>query len=247
MTNNACGWGQEAWRWAAGTCGLAALCTIGFLTPSALADDLPGLPTTSLPTLPTTLPPPLGTTTAATTTGPSGGATPPPAPASGSSTSSAAPTTAATPTTAPPVSTQSSEPTAPEGVIRLSSGLVSIPVGLVREPVVLGIERLVLRPASRPQGRWVEATFRVWDSRGYVVRAADVDVRSVPAGMLSTTQPQATSTDGVVSLRLKPTRRLLMSERSRLSVVVRAYDPSSVRGGGIAARRVFVLRLSPTW
>jgi hypothetical protein len=68
VTRKSCGWGQQARRWAVGTGALATLCALGFVAPSALADDLPGLPTTSLPTLPTTLPPPLGSTTAATTT-----------------------------------------------------------------------------------------------------------------------------------------------------------------------------------
>jgi hypothetical protein len=262
VTRKSCGWGQQARRWAVGTGALATLCALGFVAPSALADDLPGLPTTSLPTLPTTLPPPLGSTTAATTTtaetttSPSAGTAAPADPGGGSSTSVAAPSTsvaapssgAAAPASAPPAATTtSSGAAAPDGAVRLASGLVSIPVGLVREPVLLGIERLALRPVSRPGGRWIEATFRVWDSRGYVVRGAGFDIASVPAGLLATAQPRVSADDGVVSLRVRPTGLLIRSVRSSSSVAVRAYDPSSGRNGSIAVRRVFVLRLGHAW
>ncbi|HEY2935574.1 MAG TPA: hypothetical protein VGJ25_03190 [Gaiellaceae bacterium] len=225
----------------AGFLGYAALvgaAALGVLVatgvPGAAADTGLPVPTVPVPTLPATPSVPLPTD--------SGGAA---GDGSSNTSGSGGSTTRADSSTATAGSGVRS-PAAVEGAIVLTGGAVSIPVTSVQAPARLVIDWVSLSPtAIRAAGQPVRAAFRVSDSRGYVVRDAVLDVRSLPAGRIGTAVIRPTGVDGVVRFWLRPTKLLSIRRGTRLTILVRAYQPAGKPSGGIAALRIVSLPISP--
>jgi hypothetical protein len=235
---------------------LAAAASCGFLLAvqpqSAAADGLlPTVSTPSLPitlpavTLPTVTPPPVlpATTTGATTTTTAATAT----------TAAAAPATTTTygtpaaPPSAPPTSTNETAGTteaAPTvaGARRLPDGSISIDVGSVRLP-----NRLVLAVTVSPHSvqaprRSVTVAVRVRDTRGYVVRGAQVSVRGVRAGTIDPVARKRTQTDGRAAFVVRAKPASLRSTRP-LPLRVNAADP--VQAAAASVSRAVSVRVRP--
>jgi len=220
---------------------LAALGALGWAaagyTASASADGL--LPTVSVPTLPVTVPtlpvtvptvslPLVGgtTTTTATTTvtqttqvttttvaGPAG--------------STQSSVTAATPT---PTSAADPPPAAVvAGVIRLANGQLSVPVSSVAGSVRLVVTKVSLTPgAIRTKRARVALVLRVRDTRGYLVRGADVQLSSKPQFALAGTSERRTGVTGLVRFTFETTSRVALKAHTAVTIVARAGGTGSL-------------------
>jgi hypothetical protein len=208
----------------------AAICI-----PAARADVLPTLPTASLPIPTVTLP--LGTVPSVpvVTTGPATTGTSP-AETTAASTSDTGsgdkPTTTAKP---------AGDVSGVAGAIRLASGAVSIPIESVTAPARLAIDRITVSPKwIGARGQRVSIVVRIADSRGYRVRGASVEVRSMPGRMLKPAAARTTRTDGTVILQPATTLAIPVRAGATLVLVVRAYRAGSP-SSSIVARRVVSL------
>jgi hypothetical protein len=188
-------------------------------------------PTVSVPALPL---PGTGTDPATTT------------PATSSSAGSAQGTGA---TGAPESGTAATPVAGPAGIrgaVRLGSGAVSIPVSSVVLPAHLVIERVLLAPRRiRVRAQLLTVLVRVTDTRGYLVRGALLDVRSVPAGALQTTPDRPTALDGTVSFRVRATALLPFRRGARLKLRLNASQPGQALDGGISAHGFVRVPISP--
>ena len=92
----------------------------------------------------------------------------------------------------------------PAGAIRLPNGVTSVPASSVTLPHRLIIDRVSFSPnVVRSRTTPIIATFRVVDTRGYVVRDALVFLRSTP--VVTTTAPEGRSAqNGTVGLTTLP-------------------------------------------
>src|SRR5439155_4911972 len=95
----------------------------------------------------------------------------------------------------------------PAGAIKLPNGLTSIPVSSVSLPAELIIDQVSFQPGVLRSRNPFTASFRVRDTRGYVVRGALVLVEAIPFGRIGPAPEVATGTDGVATLNLRPTAR----------------------------------------
>lgn len=193
---------------------LVAAGSLGFLlaahTPTAAADGL--LPTTiTIPSLPVTLPTvslpnttSTGTTTTTTTTT-----------TSTTATTTTATTTAATPSAASTGGTASGPSTAGAaaapaqnagvvatvaertvaGALSLRGGSISIPVKTVAVPNGLLLV-VAVTPRAVDGTRLLTTSVRVRDVHGYLVRGAEVTIRSVPNGLLDRAASKRSAGDG---------------------------------------------------
>jgi hypothetical protein len=162
---------------------MAPLVAIGVVLaghlPAAAGDSIPPLPTVSVPTLPlppVSVPQVTPTTTAAPTS--------PPPDTSASSTTGTT-TTAAAATNAAAVARPQAAVSAVAGSRALANGAISIPVSSVRPPARLVV--LVAVAAQKVHGsrNAIPLNVQVTDTRGYLVRGADVGLRAVPTGALT--------------------------------------------------------------
>jgi hypothetical protein len=207
----------------------AAICI-----PAARADVLPTLPTASLPIPTVTLPVGTVPSVPVVTTGPATTGTSPAETTAGSTSdkgSSDKPTTTLNPGPSSGVA----------GAIRLASGAVSIPIESVTAPARLAIDRITVSPKwIGARGQRVSIVVRIADSRGYRVRGASVEVRSMPGRMLKPAAARTTRTDGTVILQPATTLAIPVRAGATLVLVVRAYRAGSP-SSSIVARRVVSL------
>jgi hypothetical protein len=212
----------------------------GLPLPSAPAPPLapPSPPTTSvsIPSLPITVPtlPLPGATTGTTTTGPGD-------PAPGSTTGT---TPAGTDNRGPAASSRSDDAATVAGAVRLRNGRISIPATSVASPARLIMSRVRVLPAQvRTARQKLLASFRVSDSRGYLVRNARVDVRSIPTGRI---RPRSVYSriDGSVTIALQTTP-LLSLRPGILTLLFASYVPGQARSHGPAARSLVHLPVRP--
>jgi hypothetical protein len=209
-----------------GAAALGVLVAMG--VSGAAADTGLPLPTVPVPTLPVTPPVALPTDSG-------GGA----AGDGGSTTSGSGGSTRRADSSTDTAGSGVRAPASVEGAIVLTGGAVSIPATSVQAPARLVIDWVSLSPtAIRAAGQPVRAAFRVSDSRGYVVRDAVLDVRSLPAGRIGTAVIRPTGIDGVVRFWLRPKKLLAMRRGTRLTILVRAYQPAGKPSGGVAALRI---------
>jgi hypothetical protein len=130
----------------------------------------------------------------------------------------------------------------PTGAQRLSDGRYSIPVTSVNMPdrlVISGVEfsPTVLRSRAAFTGR-----FRVTDTRGYVVRDAIVLVTGVPLGWITQPQEVKTNAEGLVTMRLQPTRNLRLVRGGSMVMFIRARKEGENVLAGISSRRLVRVR-----
>jgi hypothetical protein len=126
----------------------------------------------------------------------------------------------------------------PRGLVRLLDGRESAPAESVLFPDRLRLDRV--RFARAPGGA-VRGSFRVSDSRGYVVRGALVSLRPARRGAVSGAAVRATSTDGSVSLTFR-VHRSRLGKRGTLVLFVQATKPDDVPSASVAARVRVTLR-----
>jgi hypothetical protein len=123
---------------------------------------------------------------------------------------------------------------------------MSIPAGSVITPQRLVISQVRFSPVSiHTRGQQLQAAFRVQDTRGYLVRGALVAVQSLPAGRLRPIAARPTGIDGIVRFQLRTTSLLPLRRGTRLTIVLRAYEPSKPRGGETSALKLVSVRVEP--
>lgn len=201
----------------------------------ALSTSLPGaralgLPTITLPGITTVPLPDLTTTTGDTTpatTSPDSPPSSPPAPSS---------------PTEPTAPAAASDETTVVGAIRLSGGLVSIPVSSVRLPARL---RVLLSFAPKTIDREtqpISARARIVDTRGYVVRGARVLVEAGRVGALRGAGTRLSAVDGLVAFVVR--NHVALGRAASLVLLVQASDPNAPRAATASQRVQIRLRAS---
>ena len=86
------------------------------------------------------------------------------------------------------------------------------------------------------------ASFRVRDTRGYVIRGALVYVVGVPFGRVNAAPEVATDLNGVAAVQVVPTARLQLVDGGFLVLFVRTRKPGDDLLSGVAARRLVSVR-----
>ena len=132
----------------------------------------------------------------------------------------------------------------PAGATRLADGRYSIPASSVSLPdrlVISGVEFVpsLLRSRAPFTGR-----FRVTDTRGYIVRDANVLVTGVPLGWIAQPQEVKTSVDGLVTVQLQPTPRLRLVRGGSMVMFLRARKDGDSLLAGVSSRRLVRVRTS---
>ena len=232
---------------------LAALGVLGWFaagyTASASADGLlPTVPTlpVSVPALPVTVPtvslPLVGgttTTTATTTVTQTTQAT------TATITTVAAPA-GSTATTPAQTSASAADPpptAVVAGVIRLANGQVSVPISSVAAPARLVVTKVSLTPgAIRTKRARLALVLRVRDSRGYLVRGADVQLSSKPQYALAGTSERRTGVTGLVRFTFETTTRVALKAHATVTIVARARGT----GSSVAATRSLSVPIRPS-
>jgi hypothetical protein len=128
-------------------------------------------------------------------------------------------------------------PSLPPGAIKLPDGKISIPVSSVSLPERLNIAQLDFSPNPlRSRNDTITARFRIYDTRGYVVRDALVFVIPLPYGW--TTQPgeTTTGTDGWAQVQMRATSQ--MPRNAAVVMFVRARKPGDNVLTGVTSRRL---------
>jgi hypothetical protein len=134
-------------------------------------------------------------------------------------------------------------PSLPPGAIKLPDGKISIPVASVSIPERLNIAQLDFSPNPlRSRNDTITARFRIYDTRGYVVRDALVFVIPLPYGW--TTQPAETTTgtDGWAQVQMRATSQ--MPRKAAVVMFVRARKPGDNVLTGVTARRLVQMLVS---
>jgi hypothetical protein len=146
----------------------------------------------------------------------------------GSTTATSVPTAVIAPATPP----------GPEGQIKLTNGLTSIPASSVALPARLLIDRVEFTPNPVRLGdRSISIRVHVSDTRGFAVRGALVFVRSTPL-VTTTGGERETATDGWVTIR--QVQRLAFPHRRGFNVqfFVRARKAGDNVLAGVSTRRL---------
>lgn len=128
-------------------------------------------------------------------------------------------------------------PSLPPGAIKLPDGKYSIPVTSVSRPELLIVSGLDFSPNPlRSRDSLITARFRIFDTRGYVVRGALVLVTPLPYGW--TTQPAETTsdTDGWATVQMRATSQL--PRKAAVVMFVRARKPGDFVLTGVSSRRL---------
>jgi hypothetical protein len=87
------------------------------------------------------------------------------------------------------------------------------------------------------------ATFRVTDTRGFVVREALVYMTGVPFGRVVQPAEASTNTEGYATFQVQPTARLPLVNGNALVIFVRARKAGESLLAGISTRRLVQVRL----
>jgi hypothetical protein len=130
----------------------------------------------------------------------------------------------------------------PTGAIKLPSGLTSVPVSDVSVPLRLIIDQVSYNPRVLRSHAPFTASFRVRDTRGYVVRGALVYVVGIPFDRIAPVPEVATGMDGVATVQLVPTANLPLIRGGYLVLFVRARKPGESVLAGVSNRRLVSVR-----
>jgi hypothetical protein len=208
------------------------------------------LPTVSVPTLPVSVPTlpvsvptvslPLGGTTTATATTTVTQTTT--AAATVTSPLDSSTTTAADPAPAQTSTTGADPPSAVvAGVVRLANGQISVPVSSVAGHVRLVVTKVSLTPGTiRTKRARLALVLRVRDSRGYLVRGADLQLTSKPLFALAGTSERRTGMTGLVRFTFETTTRVALKAHTAVTIVARAHG-----AGTAAATRLVRVPVQP--
>jgi hypothetical protein len=134
-------------------------------------------------------------------------------------------------------------PSLPPGAITLPDGKVSIPATSVAPPERLNIAQFSFSPNPlRSKNDTITARFRIFDTRGYVVRDALVFVTPLPYGW--TTQPAETTTgqDGWAQVQMHANKAL--PRKSAIVMFVRARKAGDNILTGVSSRRLVQMLVS---
>jgi len=147
-------------------------------------------------------------------------------------------------------STATSSPTdvvvaEPAGAIHLASGRVSIPVTSVALPSRLVVSAAVFSRRPIRSRKPFVGRFRVVDTRGYVVRDANVQALGLPYGWIAKPRAVTTDANGIAVVRFVPTRKLPLRKGETLAVYVKAWKPGESALAGISTRRLVQVALAP--
>ena len=128
-------------------------------------------------------------------------------------------------------------PSLPPGAIRLPDGKISIPVASVNRPELLVISTLDFNPNPlRVRTDPVTARFRIFDTRGYVVRDALVLVTPLPYGWTNQPSETVSAQDGWATVTLHATSAL--PRKAAVVMFVRARKPGDFVLTGVSSRRL---------
>jgi hypothetical protein len=134
----------------------------------------------------------------------------------------------------------------PAGVIVLPSGERSIPVTSVPRTERLIVDRVAFTPTPvRSRTQVISVQVRVKDTRGYVVRDAQVFIRSTPLVTRAEPSRRPTLTDGWVVFQMTP-RSSFPQPRNGYNVqfFVKAYKTGDPALAGVAGYRLVQVPLS---
>jgi hypothetical protein len=122
-------------------------------------------------------------------------------------------------------------------------GGATISINDVSLPNRLLVDRLAFSPQPlRSRGTYT-ARFHVSDSRDHSVMGALVFVVALPFGTTTTPPEAATGSDGWVTFRMTPTRRVSFARPGGIQMFVRARKASDRLIGGVSTRRLVNLSI----
>jgi hypothetical protein len=130
----------------------------------------------------------------------------------------------------------------PTGAQRLADGRFSIPVTSVNMPDRLVISGVEFAPTVLRSRRPFTGRFRVTDTRGYVVRDAIMLVTGVPLGWITQPPEVKTNAEGLVTIRLQPTRFLRLVRGGSMVMFLRARKEGDSVLAGVSSRRLVRVR-----
>jgi hypothetical protein len=132
------------------------------------------------------------------------------------------------------------------GAVRLGDGSTSIPASSVVAPYRLVIQKVAFSPRLiRTRAHRITVRYQVRDTRGMIVRGAEVYMRSLPLKVISTPGTHRTSKTGWVTFTFTPTKRLKLQKGGRVNLFVRAITPGASKIGGTSTRRLVSIGISP--
>ena len=115
----------------------------------------------------------------------------------------------------------------------------TVQIGEVSLPNRLLIDRVQFRPQPLRSRRTFTARFHVSDSRNHSVQGALVFVVALPFGTTTTPPEAATGSDGWITFRMTPTRRVKFGARATgIQMFVRARKSGEQLIGGVSTRRL---------
>jgi hypothetical protein len=132
-------------------------------------------------------------------------------------------------------------PPGPAGQFKLPNGMTSIPVTSVAPPERLIVDQVSFSPNPVRSRAPFTATFRVVDTRGYVVRDALVFVRSTPLVTLTPAERQ-TGQDGTVIIQIVPEPSFRLQDGYNVQFFVRARKAGENVLAGVSTRRLVQVR-----
>lgn len=142
------------------------------------------------------------------------------------------------------VKVKNAPPPGPDGQIKLADGKTSIPVTSVAPPERLIVSEIAFAPNPVRSRTPFTGTFRVADTRGFVVRGALVYAIGLPYGRVLPAAEQTTSTEGYATIQLTPTTLLPLRNGAYLVFFVRARKSGDNVLAGVSSRRLVQLRLA---
>lgn len=132
----------------------------------------------------------------------------------------------------------------PAGVIVLPSGERSIPVTSVPLAERLIVEQIVFTPSPvRSRTAPFSVQVRVKDTRGFVVRDAQVFIRSTPLVTRAVQPRRPTSTEGWAVFQMSPRASFPTARRTNVQFFVKAYRVGDNPLAGVAGYRLVQVRV----
>jgi hypothetical protein len=134
-------------------------------------------------------------------------------------------------------------PQLPAGAIKLPDGRYSIPATSVSPPERLVIGQFNFSPNPlRSRNAVITAQFRIFDTRGYVVRDALVFVTPLPYGWVTQPPETVAATDGWATVHMRANRQL--PRRAAIVMFVRARKSGDPVLTGVSNRRLVQMLVS---
>jgi hypothetical protein len=124
------------------------------------------------------------------------------------------------------------------------NGRVSIPASSLSCDDRLLVTRVSTTPTLiRTSGTRVTARFVIINDKGFLVRDANVWIRSTPLGYVRAAAERRTAADGSVRFQLTTTRKMPLQAGGRLVLFARATLPGKPLIGCVTGRRLIAIRV----